>query len=497
MDFLHMLLTKSGLSKSKLISHLQCEKKLWLSTYKSDQAKHDQSALTRMDRGNILGAVARSIFPDGSLVDTEDPSSAVTKTNSLLKTNSGPIYEAAFTYDGIQVFIDILVPEEDGYHLIEIKSATKVSTQHIIDTAIQVWVAERTGAKINRASVGFINNKFVYPGEKKYDGLFKLKDISNDISTYSPIIEDWVRSARDTLSNSDPLIPIGKQCKNPFECEFQDYCKSLTPNLPKYPLSDLKLKKLELKKLEDKGYTNLLEVPIELIEDPKKASLLRSILSGENYVSESVRTEVGAIPYPRYYLDFETIAHGLPEWPGTHPYQQIPFQWSCHIEYFDGHVEHQEFLAEPTQDPRKDCMTSLVRLFHGFKDGSMIAYNADFEKRILQDLAKLYPETQLLFNSICNQTYDLLPICRNNFYNRDMHGSWSIKYVLPAIAPDLNYQELDITNGQMAQEAYMKMNTGSPNSKEVVKLRSNLLKYCKLDTEAMIRIVMYFCKRPL
>ena len=101
------------------------------------------------------------------------------------------------------------------------------------------------------------------------------------------------------------------------------------------------------------------------------------------------------------------------------------------------------------------------------------------------------------FNSICNQTYDLLPICRNNFYNRDMHGSWSIKYVLPAIAPDLNYQELDITNGQMAQEAYMKMNTGSPNSKEVVKLRSNLLKYCKLDTEAMIRIVMYFCKRPL
>jgi hypothetical protein len=491
-----MLLTQSGLSKSKLISHLQCEKKLWLSTYKSGQAKHDQAALTRMERGNILGAVARSIFPGGSLVDTNDRSSAVAKTKSLLKTNSGPIYEAAFTYDGIQVFIDILVPEEDGYHLIEIKSATEVSTQHIIDTAIQVWVAERTGAKINRVSVGFINNKFVYPGEKKYDGLFKLKDISNDISTYSPIIEGWVRSARDILSNSDPLTPIGKQCKSPFECEFQDYCKSLVPNLPKYPLSDLKLKKLDLKKLEDKGYTNLLEVPIELVEDPKKARLHRSILSGENYVSENAKTEIDAIPYPRYYLDFETIAHGLPEWPGTRPYQQIPFQWSCHIEHSDGHIEHQEFLAEPTQDPRKDCMTSLMSLFDGFKHGSMIAYHAGFEKRILRDLAKLYPETQLLFNSICNQTYDLLPICRNNFYNRDMHGLWSIKHVLPAIAPDLNYQALEIANGQMAQTAFVKMCAEGLSDDEIIKLRADLLKYCKLDTLAMVKIVRYFCERP-
>jgi len=491
-----MLLTQSRLSKSKLISHLQCEKKLWLSTYKSGQAKHDQAALTRMERGNILGAVARGIFPGGRLVDTNDLSSAVAKTKALLKTNSGPIYEAAFTYDGIQVFIDILVPEEDGYHLIEIKSATKVSAQHIIDTAIQVWVAERTGAKINRVSVGFINNKFVYPGENKYDGLFKLKDISNDVSTYSPIIEGWVRSARDILSNSDPLIPIGKQCKIPFECEFQDYCKSLVPNLPKYPLSDLKLKKLDLKELEDKGYTNLLEVPIELVEDPKKARLHRSILSGENYVSENAKTEIDAIPYPRYFLDFETIAHGLPEWPGTRPYQKIPFQWSCHIEHSDGHIEHQEFLAEPTQDPRKDCMTSLMSLFDGFKHGSMIAYHAGFEKKILQDLAKLYPETQLLFNSICNQTYDLLPICRNNFYNRDMHGLWSIKHVLPAIAPDLNYQALEIANGQMAQTAFVKMCVEGLSGDEIVKLRADLLKYCKLDTLAMVKIVKYFCERP-
>jgi hypothetical protein len=137
-----------------------------------------------------------------------------------------------------------------------------------------------------------------------------------------------------------------------------------------------------------------------------------------------------------------------------------------------------------------------MSLFDGFKDGSMIAYHAGFEKRILRDLAKLYPETQLLFNSICNRTYDLLPICRNNFYNRDMHGSWSIKHVLPAIAPDLNYQALEIANGQMAQTAFVKMCVEGLSGDEIIKLRADLLKYCKLDTLAMVKIVRYFCERP-
>ena len=212
-------------------------------------------------------------------------------------------------------------------------------------------------------------------------------------------------------------------------------------------------------------------------------------------MSENAKKEVEAIPYPRYYFDFETIAPAIPIWPGTKPYAQIPFQWSCHIESSDGAIEHKEFLAGPNEDPQETCMESLMSLFHGFKNGSMIAYHASFEKKILHDLASLHPESQVLFNAICNKTYDLLPFCRSNFYNRDMHGSWSIKHVLPAIAPELNHQALDIADGQMAQKAFMKMCVESLSSEEVIKLRADLLKYCTLDTLAMVKIVQYFSKR--
>jgi hypothetical protein len=491
-----MLLTRSGLSKSKIISLLQCEKKLWMSSYKKDDASHELVVSSRMESGTTLGTLARELFPGGSLVENFDPSSAEVRTKLLLQKKAGPIYEAMFIYNDIQVFIDILVPEKDGYHLIEIKSSTKVRDQHIIDAAIQTWVAKKAGLKINRTSVGCINNLFVYPGGGDYDGLFYLTDVTNDVSKYSSATKDWIKSARETLSKPEPSIPMGSHCKAPYRCEFEDYCKSLTPNLPIYPLRDLRLKKSKQEELESRGYTDLLEVPINLIDDPKKVKLHQSILSGENYVSDNAKKEIEAIAYPRYYLDFETIASAIPIWPGTAPYAQIPFQWSCHIEHSDGDIEHKEFLAEPNEDPQEACMKSLMNLFHGFKNGSMIAYNAGFEKKVLHNLASLYPESQALFNGICNKTYDLLPFCRSNFYNRDMHGSWSIKHVLPAIAPDLNYQALEIADGQMAQTAFVKMCVEGLSGDEIVKLRSDLLKYCKLDTLAMVKIVRYFCERP-
>jgi hypothetical protein len=110
----------------------------------------------------------------------------------------------------------------------------------------------------------------------------------------------------------------------------------------------------------------------------------------------------------------------------------------------------------------------------------------------LRQLAKRFTQYERLFDRVCDQTYDLLPICRNHFYHRDMHGSWSIKYVLPAIAPELSYQCLDVANGAMAQEAFMKMIEGGDSSDNTVGIRKALLEYCKLDTLAMIKIAKYF-----
>lgn len=484
--------SKQGLSKSKILMCLQCEKSLWLSRYKAELRSVEASAQSRMDQGTRVGEIAWNLFPGGSLVDTSDVPKALARTQTLLEEEPTVIYEAALAHDGILVFVDILVPDGEGYHLVEIKSSTRVKDYHYLDAATQTWVAQKAGIKVTRTSVGCIDNQFVYPGGGDYNGLLYITDVSEEISSFIPQVESWVSSARHTLSNSEPHISMGNHCNKPFKCDFQAYCRSLVSEPPDYPLSDLKLKKADREQLEEKGYIDLLKAPPELIDDPKKKLLHQAVVSGEPWVSEEARLEVESIPYPRYYLDFETIGPGIPIWSGSRPYEQMPFQWSCHIEQTDGIIEHKEFLADPAEDPRESCADALAELLREFDAGSMVVYNASFEKGVFRELAEQFTQYESLFNQVCDQTYDLLPICRNHFYHRDMHGSWSIKYVLPAIAPELNYQDLEVANGAMAQDAFMEMIEGAAGSANYDDTRNALLEYCKLDTLAMIKIAKYF-----
>lgn len=483
-----------SLSKTKVVNFLQCEKKLWLSNYGKQQAKSSLDSSLRMQHGDAIGVVARALFPGGILVNAEQDCSPEIQTKQLIESNLGPIYEAAFMHDDISVFIDILVPEDHGYHLIEIKSATKVSPHHIVDAAIQMRVAGHAGLKVNKVSVGCINNKFVYPGEGNYKGLIYLTDVSGAAWDLSGEVDEWFDAARKVLSSSEPSVEIGPHCVKPYKCDFENYCRSLIENPPEYPLSDLKLPEAKRKELENQGYIDALATPPQLIESRKKKKIHEAILSGKSYVSKGAKKQVDEIPYPRYYLDFETLTNALPLWRGSRPYEQVPFQWSCHIETAGNGLIHKDFLASPGLDPRDSCNNALVELFDGF-DGSMVAYNAGFEKRILLALAKAYPSSKDLFERVCNQSYDLLPICREHFYHRDMHGSWSIKDVIPAIASDLNYAELAVSNGQSAQEAYLKLINGGLCEEEAQEIQVGLLRYCELDTYAMVRIARFFQKQ--
>jgi len=212
---------KPGLSKSKIISHLQCEKKLWLSNNRPDLRELDASSLARMEQGSRVGEIAWNLFPDGSLVDTSDIPKALVSTQALLSEKPAAIYEAALAYDGILVFVDMLIPDGDGYHLVEIKSSTQVKDYHYQDAAIQTWVAQRAGIKVTKTSVGCIDNQFVYLGGEDYKGRLYLTDVSEEISPYTPQVESWVTSARQTLPNIEPNIPMGKHCMKPFECNLQ------------------------------------------------------------------------------------------------------------------------------------------------------------------------------------------------------------------------------------------------------------------------------------
>jgi len=188
--------------------------------------------------------------------------------------------------------------------------------------------------------------------------------------------------------------------------------------------------------------------------------------------------------YPRTWLDFETIAFAVPRWIGTSPYQQVPFQFSAHVEQPDGSIEHHEFLSLDGLDPRRSCAEALLAKLP--LSGAVITYNASFERSRILELAAAFPEMAANLNALASRIVDLLPVTRANWYHRDQRGSWSIKAVLPTVAPHLDYAGLDVKDGSGAQEAYLEAIADGTSRERREELDMSLRIYCGRDTEAMI-----------
>ena len=178
----------------------------------------------------------------------------------------------------------------------------------------------------------------------------------------------------------------------------------------------------------------------------------------------------------------------IPIWEGTHPYDQLPFQWSCHIQAQDDSLTHHEFLDVSGNDPRRDFAIAMIAVCG--EEGPIVVYNQSFEKRIIKELATAFPDLSDKLLALNARIVDLLPIVKRNYYHPRMKGSWSIKSVLPCLVPELRYSELgEVQDGIQAQQAYFDLTGDELATEEKASLRNDLLEYCKLDTYAMVAIV--------
>ena len=150
---------------------------------------------------------------------------------------------------------------------------------------------------------------------------------------------------------------------------------------------------------------------------------------------------------------------------------------------------HKEFLAESGVDPRKLIAESLVRDIP--KNVPVLAYYMSFEKGRIKELAETFPDLKDHLMSIHDNIKDLIvPFKNRSYYAKGMHGSASIKYVLPAMFPNdesLNYKNLELVhNGDETMNIYARL--GEYPKEEQEYIRERLLKYCELDTYAMVKI---------
>jgi hypothetical protein len=484
-----------GLSKSRITAWRQCPKRLWLQIHRQELLVESVQAQQAFQIGNEIGEIAQRLCPDGILIEDDDNlAAAIERTKAAISNYPDrPIFEATFQHDGLLVRADVLLPTRKGYRMTEVKSSASVKPYHVEDCAVQAWVLKQNNIKLATIELAHVDTSFVYQGDGNCHGILKSVKLDEEIDPLLNKVPHWVAEARQTLSGDEPAIEPGAQCNDPFECPFKEHCTKnmVQPEEPKYSLHIFNGMQTQKKdELRSKGYVDALKVPATYLNE-KQRWIQRVSKKGVAELLSGAAKELDVLPYPRYYLDFETINLAIPRWAYTSPYNtQVPFQWSCHIEEAQGQLQHEMFLDVTGNDPRRECAEQMIAVLGCV--GPVFVYYQAFEKGRIAELAELYPDLAPALLAISQRVVDLLPIARANYYHPDMKGKWSIKAVLPTIAPDLDYTRLKVADGGAAQSAYSEILHPDTLDARKLELTEGLREYCTLDTLAMVRLAWFF-----
>ena len=484
--------SEMNLTKSKFVAGHQCLKRIYLQVHEPDLAgEPDERTQAVMEQGHGVGRWAQKLFPGGLLIEAghRELGNALEQTGHAVAMRQLPaVFEGTFVHDKILARVDILerMPG-DRWRMIEVKSSTSYKDYHLYDVAIQRHILEGCGFKVIPCLM-HLNRKYVYDG-KQYDlkKLFVIRDLTDETNAIEKDVRDLIREERKVLARATPPeIEPGRQCTSPFTCEFYDHCNKPLPIDHVENLPSLSARNLE--KLAALGIVSIVDIPKDFPLTDRQKRAWQCAKTGKPWFGKELKGDFAGLRYPLYFMDFETLGVALPRYAGMSPYDQIPFQWSVHVQPKPGaDLEHYEFLAEEGSDPRLEFVKALCPV--AGNTGSVVAYNAGFESGRLEDLAQWFPKYRNEITNIQKRLWDLLPVMRAHVYHSDFRGSFSLKRVLPALVPEMSYNGMEVAEGSDAGLAWEKMLHGEIESAERKRLRAALLAYCKQDTLAMVRLL--------
>lgn len=506
-----------NLSKSRYTLYRQCSKALWLSVNKPEEAAETDES--RMKEGQRVGQLAKGCLgpykdatmkkPDGSL----DITAMIAETKRLMADESVQnICEAAFVENGCYCAVDILHREKEGWAIYEVKSssmhdkdeeghvdekkADEVNDVYIWDIAYQKYVLKQCKVHVTGTYLVCLNKEYVRNGALDIQQLFVSKDVSEQVLSEYPLVAENCEKAKAELAlSTEPRQKLHAGCNKPYECAFKQYCMKPL-HIPESSVFNM-YRMWWTKKIDYfyKGIYTLEQLQhVQKLNDHHKLQVACGLTNTNHIDKDAIRDWLEKnISYPLYHLDFETVQFAIPEYDGTRPYQQIPFQYSLHIEPAQGaKCEHREFLADAqSTNPMRELAEQLCKDIPTNK--CVLVYNDAFEKTRLKEMANAFPDLHDHLMAIRDNIVDLLVPFRDwNYYVPAMNGSFSIKKVLPALFPNdptLDYKKLngEVHNGGEAMDMFPKMR--NMEGEELAKARKSLLEYCYLDTWSMVVIL--------
>lgn len=492
------------ISKSKFVAGSQCLKKLHFEFYRKDlKAEVTTEQQARFDAGHEIGKLAQQVFPNGKDATEafgDNWGLAIKRTAEWLTAGIETIYEASFSHSGGFAALDILHHSPTECWAIEVKSSAELKDYYFTDAAFQYWVLDKCGVKPDRFFLMHLNKSYTKSGNINPDELFVLTDITDQIlQLQEETGNNLERFQTMLIKQEEPSISIGKHCNAmPYECTYKQHCWK---HIPENSVFDLYNGGKKSWSFFEKGITQIAEIPEGESLSKRQELQVNGIKFNQAYKDkEGITNFVNSLKYPLYFFDFETIAPAVPILDGTCPFEKVPFQYSLHILTApDAPVVHKAFLANPddfntsgSTEPRLQLLNQLMNDIGPV--GSILVYYAPFEVGVLNQLKRSFPIHTDFINGILSRIVDLHePFNKGLYYLPAMGKSASIKAVLPALAPEFSYANLEINNGNLASNLFLEkvrgIFTGNWNT-----THRHLLDYCERDTLGMVVLYERLCE---
>ena len=223
------------LSKSTYIKGLQCEKALYLTKkhpYLRDKLSIEQRA--KFQRGTDVGILAHQYFPGGVNMSPNSPSQFPKKVVETMQNLNNPainvMYEAVFQYNDTLVMVDLLVRDGEQWRAIEVKSSLKLSPTYYNDAALQYYVLHGCGVPLSDFQLMHLNADYVRQGEIDVKQLFKLVSVLEYAQEQEPFIASNVERLKNVVALPHaPQTAVGPHCRDPYPCDFLGHCWKNVP----------------------------------------------------------------------------------------------------------------------------------------------------------------------------------------------------------------------------------------------------------------------------
>ena len=473
--------TYMHVSKHTFLAALKCRTMGWHARHNTQLQEATLAEIVRSEQGQAVHEYARSQYRNGVLVDEINTVKALKMTAELMgDPNCEVIFEACFRHGKCVARADILIRANGNWVVEEVKSSKRLKLDLKEDASYTVMVMKGFGIGIEAVKLSLVNEN--YRSGEDIDKLLKPVEVTDEVLDIADKFEQ-VRHAIENDVLSEYCI-VGEWKYACYKCDyFAQHCVGRGVDHPIFQIPRLGEKKFDI--LLDLGVTHVKAVPEDFELTDRQSGVVEVVKSGEMQVRSGLKNALDRWCEPIHYLDFETVSTCMPVYSGLAPYTQIPTQYSLHVRNGKGGLDHLEYLADGSSDCRREFIETLLE--DAGSKGSIVVYS-HFENTTLTNTQKWFPDLKDDIECVKNRLVDMEKLISKFVYHPKFNGRTSIKVVLPVLVPEMDYSELEISNGDDALAMFYRIIMGQlhPDSVESTKLA--LMEYCKLDTLAMVRI---------